>query len=172
MCDSLEACCSRDGQRTDLKRVRTDCARMWRTWLTGGYGGASGPGSAGAVLHRIVDDDCTTGGVIGDIGSHLLALRRRPRRGHCRSVSELGLEDREVRRLSLRRCDLEAVAPREQARHAPDQREVVAHVVVAEVVGIGGLWIQDHQLVHNNLRSAASDHNTPEISAVAIPAPP
>jgi hypothetical protein len=32
------------------------------------------------------------------------------------------------------------------------------------VVGIGGLGIQDHQLVHNNLRSAASDHNTPEIS--------
>src|SRR5262244_4194211 len=77
--------------------------------------GASGPGSAGAVLHRIVDDDRTTGGVVGDIGSHLLALRRRPRRGHCRSVSELRLEDREVRRLSLRRCHLEAVAPREQA---------------------------------------------------------
>src|SRR5262252_766941 len=33
----------------------------------------------------------------------------------------------------------------------------------SRVSGIGGLGIQDHQLVHNNLRPAASDHNTPEI---------
>jgi hypothetical protein len=59
--------------------------------------------SAGFVMYRVVDDDHAAGGVVGDIGGHLLALRRRPGSGHSPGVSELGFEDREVRRLPLRR---------------------------------------------------------------------
>src|SRR5262249_28351217 len=114
----------------------------WLPWGTVAYrpGGREvwDPGSAGAVLHRIVDDDRATGGVVGDIGGHLLALRRRPRRRHSRRVSELGFEDREVRRLPLRRRHVEAVAPRKQAGHARDQWQGVGPVVLAEVIGIGG----------------------------------
>src|SRR5580693_8128386 len=77
--------------------------------------GAYRPASAGAVLHPIVDDDGTAGGVVGDIGGHPLALRRRPRRGHGGGVSEVGFEDREIRRFSRDRRHVEAVAPRERA---------------------------------------------------------
>ena len=38
--------------------------------------------------------------------------------------------------------------------------QVAGHVVLAEVIGIGGLGIQDHQLVHDNLRPAENDRNT------------
>jgi hypothetical protein len=43
--------------------------------------GTSRPASAGAVLHRIVDDDHTAGGVVGDIG-----VTRRPR-GDARAAA-------------------------------------------------------------------------------------
>src|SRR4051794_38509203 len=79
----------------DLRSRKVDHPQTRGLALARGYGSASWPGSAGAVLHRIVDDDRTTGGVVGDISSHLLALRRRPRRSHGGSVSELGLENRE-----------------------------------------------------------------------------
>lgn len=85
-----------------------------------------------------MDDDRTAGGVVGDIGGHPLALRRRPRRGHGGGVSEVAFEDREIRRFSRGRRHVEAVASRRQAGQIHDQRKVVGHEVVAEVVRVGG----------------------------------